>query len=326
MDRVLITGGTGCIGSNLAARLTADGYRVRILRRSTSDPRVLSGINVEQVVGDIRDPQSLAAALQDCDTVFHTAALVTFAARRREEQHQINVIGTRNVINACLAARVRKLVHVSSVATIGSSRTGEPATEETPFNWSRTPGYKLSKLLAEEEVRTGLTRGLDAVIVNPSVIIGERDIHFHGGQLIRDMKRGVIPFYIDGGMNIVYVGDVVSGIIQAAKSGRKGERYILSGDNLTHKEIFLRTAALVQGRAPIGRLPISLLHAGAVAIESFCNMLRVHPWISVALVENAGRFNWFSCEKARRELGSTITPFDQTILAAYRWYRDNGYL
>jgi dihydroflavonol-4-reductase len=246
MDRVLITGGTGCVGSNLAARLTAEGYDVRILRRPTSNPTVLSGINVEQAVGDIREPQSLTGAIRDCDTVFHTAALVTYSARRHEEQYQTNVIGTRNVINASLAAGIRKLVHVSSVATIGSSRSGEPATEETPFKWSRTPGYKLSKLLAEEEIRSGLARGLDTVIVNPSVIIGERDTHYHGGQLIRDMKRSVIPFYIDGGMNIVYVGDVVSGIIQAAKGGRKGERYILCGENLTHKEIFLRTAALVQ--------------------------------------------------------------------------------
>jgi len=325
-DRILITGGTGCIGSNLAARLVADGYRIRILRRSTSDLRALAEIDAEHVIGDVRDARSLSSGMQGCDTVFHTAALVTYSTRLREEQYQINVVGTRNVVEACLAAGVRKLVHVSSIAAIGSPSPGQIATEETPFTWKRKPGYKLSKLLAEDEIRSGISRGLDAVIVNPSVVVGERDVHFHGGQLVRDMKRGLIPFYIEGGMNVVYVGDVVKGMIQAAKAGRTGERYILSGENLTHKEIFLRTAALVNGRAPFGRLPIPLLHVGAVAIESFCNLIRVTPWVSADLVENAGRFNWFSCSKAQRELGFSITPFDQAVRAAYSWYRENGYL
>lgn len=326
MDRILITGGTGCIGSNLAARLVADGHCVRIFHRTSSSLRAIRGLNVEHSTGDLLDPASILRAMQGCNTVYHAAALVTHAARRRQEVHEINVTGTRNVVEACLASGVRRLVHVSSVAAVGYPPDAELATEKTPFNWHGRPGYKLSKHLSETEIAAGIEKGLDAVMVNPSVVVGERDIHFRGGQLLRDAKRGLLLFYIDGGMNIVYVGDVVNGMILAAAKGRKGERYILSGENLTHREIFTRTAGLVGGRAPIGRLPLPVLRQSTRVIEAFCNLLGVDPWVTSDLVDNAGKFNWFSCEKAKRELSYTVTSFDETILAAYRWYRENGFL
>ena len=321
---MLVTGGTGFIGSNLVSALLQHGYRVRILRRP--DSRVQTPAEVETHAGDVRDLTSIRRAVCGCDTVFHTAALVTFARSRREEQYQVNVIGTKNVVDACLQESVGKLVHTSSIAAIGYAPPGGLATEDTPFNWGGTTGYKFSKHSAEREVASGVERGLFAVVVNPSVVIGERDIHFHGGQLIRDIRKGIIPFYIDGGMNIVYVGDVVRGQIQAALRGRNGERYILGGENLSHREIFARTAELIGGRPPFAKLPISFLRGGALAIETVCRVFGVQPYVTRDLVAGAGRFNWFSSEKAIRELGHTITPFDTTILRAYQWYRENGFL
>ncbi len=216
MARILVTGATGCIGSNLAARLLADGHEVRILRRPTSDLRAVADLPVEHSMGDVRDPDSLIRAMEGCDIVYHAAAFVTHAAKDRDEQYQINVIGTRNVVTACRTAGVRRLVHVSSIAAIGFGRPGEPANEETPFTWTGRPGYKTSKYYSELEVAKGIEQGIDAVVVNPSVVVGERDIHFRGGQLIRDARRGLLLFYVDGGMNVVYVGDVVDGMIRAA--------------------------------------------------------------------------------------------------------------
>ncbi len=321
METVLITGATGSIGSNLAARLAEKGTRIRILRRTESDLRALEGVSVEHAFGDVRDPDSLRRAVRGCTVVYHAAALVTHATRRRQEQYEVNVLGTRNVAEACIREGVRRLVHVSSIAAIGYPREGELATEETPFNWTGREGYKTSKHRSEIEIAAAVERGLDAVIVNPAVVIGERDVNFRGGQLVRDARRGLLFFYVEGGMNVVYVGDVVNGMIQAAARGRTGERYILGGENLTHREIFERTAILVGGRKPLGRLPVPLLKAAAFVIETASSPLGIEPLITSDLVDNAGRFNWFSSDKAVRELGYTITPFDATIFRALEWYR-----
>lgn len=326
MKHVLITGGTGFLGTNLAEALQRRGCHVRILRRRTSDLRALVGIDVEHVIGDVRDPASLKAAVRSCDTVFHTAAIVKFWKARWKEQLQVNVDGTRNVVRASLTEGVDRLLHVSSIAALGHPQDQLPADEETPYNWAETPGYKYSKRLAELEVLEGVKKGLNAVIVNPSVIIGERDIYFHGGSLLKNVKKGTTLFYVDGGMNVVYVGDVVKGIISAALEGRRGERYILGGVNLTTREVFARTANLIGGRAPIARIPLPLLRTVTRLVEGAFALLGKEPPVTMDLMVHAGIYNWYSSAKAERELGYTITPFDETILAADKWYRENGML
>ena len=326
MKRILVTGGTGFIGSNLSLRLVEAGYSVRILRRETSDLRTIRGTDVEQFVGDVRDLESVRRAVAGCDTVFHTAAVVTFVRKMRELQQEVIVSGTSNVVEACLAEGVGKLIVTSSIAAIGHPSEGELATEETPFNWPRTTGYKFSKYQAERHVLDAAGRGLTAVIVNPSVVIGERDIHFHGGELVKEARQGRLLFYPEGGMNVVYVGDIVNGHILAAHKGLSGQRYILGGHNMTHQEIFRRTAALVGARRPLMKLPTSLLRFGARVIEAAGNLTGIDPPVSSDLVAGTGLHNWYSSEKAQRELGYTITPFDTMIIAAYRWYQENGLL
>jgi dihydroflavonol-4-reductase len=326
MKRVLITGGTGFVGANLAEALLKRGCEVRVLRRRSSDLRALAGIDVEHFFGDVRDSASLKEALRSCDTVFHTAAIVKFWKARWNEQFTVNVEGTRNVVNACLSEGVNRFLHVSSIAALGHPQGKQLANEDTPYNWVEGPSYKYSKRLAELEVLEGVKKGLSAVIVNPSVIIGERDIYFHGGSLLTNVKKGTTLFYIDGGMNVVYVGDVVKGIIRAAEKGAAGERYILGGVNMTTREVFTRTAELIGGRSPIARVPIPLLHAVTRLIEGVFGLTGKEPPLTMDLMVHAGIYNWYSSAKAERELGYTISPFDGTILAAYRWYRQNGYL
>ncbi|MBX2992519.1 MAG: SDR family oxidoreductase [Bacteroidetes bacterium] len=321
MKNVLVTGGTGFIGSNLAEALLKRGCHVRILRRDHSDMRAIDGIDVEHCIGDVRNIESLRRAMKGCDTVFHTAALVTFEKEKAGVQRDVNVNGTRNVVQACLATGVERLVHTSSIAAIGYLPNGEPATEETPYNWPRTWGYKYSKHKSEQEILNGVEQGLHAVIVNPSVVVGERDIHFHGGDILRRVKKWQVFFYVDGGMNVVYVGDVVNGHIAAAEYGRSGERYILGGENLTHKDVFRRTARIVGGFSPVAKLPIPALRFTAIIIERGSKYIGIKPIITRDLVSGAGRYNWFSCEKVMREWRYTITPFEDAIRRAYSWYQ-----
>jgi len=327
MKNILITGGTGFIGSNLAAALSQQGFTVRILRRTASNLANVEHLSVEHRIGDVRDIGSLRAAIRGCDTVFHTAAMVTFWKPLRQLQSEINVGGTRNVVEACLRENVERLVHTSSIAAIGHPANGSPADETTSFNWQNVDnGYKNSKHLAELEIAAGVARGLNAVMVNPGVVIGPGDVHFNGGKLIRSVKKHQAVFYIKGGMNIVFVDDVVRGHISAAAHGRTGERYILGGENLTHKQAFQMTAEIIGGIVPRIQMPVSLLKLGAKFFDLVGAVTGREPIVTSELFSGAGLFNWYSSEKAKRELNYTISPFREAVARTYAWYREKQLL
>jgi dihydroflavonol-4-reductase len=259
--------------------------------------------------------------------VFHAAALVSYWKLQRAEMYDINIGGTINVVRACLKENVGKLVHTSSVAAVGYRKDGLPADESTPFNWdSYDVGYRISKFRAEQEVLKGVQAGLPAVIVNPSVIIGERDISFNGGQIVRDVFKKRIFYYIDGGISVVYVGDVVRGHLAAARIGRIGERYLLTGENLTHKQIIDTTVEVVGGWKPVFKLPFWGAKAIAAVSETVANLTGTKPWIGRELVAGLNLTCWFSCEKAVRELGHSVTPFRTAVERTFEWYRAHGML
>ncbi len=327
MKNILITGGTGFIGSNLAAALSQQGYAVRILRRSSSNLFNVASLSVEHRIGDVRDVESLRSAMRGCDTVFHTAAMVSFWKPVRPLQYEINIGGTKNVVEACLKENIRRLVHTSSIAAIGHPENGMLADESTPFNWQDADsGYKNSKHMAEMEIANGVEHGLDAVMVNPGVVIGPGDIRFNGGKIIRSVKNHQALFYIDGGMNIVFVADVVAGHIGAALKGKTGERYILGGENLTHKQAFQITAEVVGGIVPRIRMPISFLKLVGKFFDLAGKVMNKEPFVTSELFSGAGHCNWYSSEKAQRELGYVITPFRDAVEKTYRWYRNNHLL
>jgi dihydroflavonol-4-reductase len=325
MKNILVTGGTGFIGSNLTQKLLAEGYNVRILRRQDSNLSGINGIDVEHRIGDVQDKNSVRKAMQGCDTVFHTAATVSFWRKKRDLMYEVNVLGTRNVAEAALESGIERFVYTSSVATFGYRTDGKPTDETTEFNWGplHIP-YKDSKYQAELEIMKAVERGLPAVIVNPTVVVGARDIHFHGGQMIRDVKRGLAPLYLESWINVVYVGDVVFGHIQAAKKGRLGEKYLLSGENLKTKEAFERTANIVGGLRPKIRVPFIFARAAARVCDLVSTVTNLKPLITPELIDAAEYENPYSAEKAIRELDYRITPFEVAVKEAYEWYVENG--
>jgi dihydroflavonol-4-reductase len=327
VKNVLVTGGTGFLGSNLAAALLSEGCSVRILRRAGSDLRALGTLQVEHVVGDVRDIGSLRRAIRGCDTVFHTAAIISYWRRERPLMHEVNVLGTRNVAQACLESGVRRLVHTSSTAAVGFPEEGALADETTRFNWEPYDvGYRNSKHHAEREILRAVRQGLDAVMVNPTVIIGPRDIHFHGGQLLRDIRRKKIFYYVRGGMSVTYVDDVVRGHLLAERRGRTGERYILSGENLSHREIISTTASVVGGIGPFFKMPQELVTAVTAAAESAAAILNRRPWVTRELLAGSNLNYHFSCRKAQKELGYTFTPFREAVEKTFAWYREQALL
>ncbi|MDI6804398.1 MAG: SDR family oxidoreductase, partial [Bacteroidota bacterium] len=326
IKNVLITGGTGFIGSNIAEVLLKEGCQVRILRRENSDLRALKGLNVEHFIGDILDKDSLRQAMEGCDTVFHTAAIVAMWRKKGTEQRDVNVLGTKNVAEVALESGVKKFIHTSSIAALGYRTDGKLSDETTVFNWNSNLTYKYSKHLAELEIFKAIEKGLPAVIVNPAIVIGLKDYRFHGGSLIRRVSSGMVPFYIDGGMNIVYIDDVVFGHIQAAKVGKIGERYVLGGSNLTIQEAFKQVAEVVGVSSPKFKAPTLLVKWAAKIFDSISSVTGNKPLISSDLIASIGINFWFSSEKAERELGYKITPFNEAVKKTYEWYKDEGLL
>jgi dihydroflavonol-4-reductase len=325
--KIAITGGNGFIGSNLARMLQSQGHEVRVLIRQSSDLSNLHALDLERRIADVRNPEELHVALRGIELVFHTAAIVSFWKPRRQLQFEVNVLGTRNVVQACIDSGVRRLVHTSSIAALGYPEERTVGDETTEFNWqSYENGYKNSKHFAELEILHGIDRGLDAVMVNPSVVIGPGDIHFNGGSFIRSVAKGFVPFYIKGGTNIAYVDDVVRGHIAAGERGVRGHRYILGGENMTHRQMLQTIAAIVGSPAP--RLPLPVLFVkGAAKIFDIAGMVTgKEPMITSELISGAGKHVWYSSAKAERELSYTITPFREAVERTYRWYKERNLL
>jgi dihydroflavonol-4-reductase len=327
MRTALVTGGTGLVGSNLVHALVEDGARVRVLCRTGSDLRGIAGTDAEVVYGDVRDPDAVGRAIKGCDTVFHAAAIISHWPKERPAMHDINVRGTAVVVEACMRSNVEKVVHTSSIATIGPAVHDNVMTEDTPYDPGSYPvGYRASKHAAEQDILRRVGHGLPAVIVNPAVIMGRRDYRFHGGRIIRDVVRRRIFYAPAGGTNIVSVDDVVAGHLAAARLGRVGERYILAGENRSFEEIFGITAEETGGIAPQFNIPRSVVWGVAALVEGGARVLGTRPWVTRELVAGIGSFRRYSSEKARHELGYTYRSFRATVRETYAWYREEGLL
>ncbi|HHS98251.1 MAG TPA: NAD-dependent epimerase/dehydratase family protein [Chloroflexi bacterium] len=323
--KALVTGATGCVGANVVAALLRRGHAVRAMHRSTSKLDALDGLEVERVVGNILDPPSLMRAMEGCDWVFHVAAVSDYWRTPPEVIYRVNVEGTRNVVEAALRTGVRRLIYTSSVGALGVPRTGRLLDETCVFNLPphRFP-YGHSKHLAEEVVQEGVRRGLDAVIVNPAAVMGPRDVHWIGGSVLQEVQRGKAWFAPPGGTCWAAATDVGEGHVLAAERGRTGERYLLGGENLTHRQALETVAQVLGRRGPWFTLPRWTMGG----LERFVRLTRrfVRFPLSPEQVWLSAREIYCDSRKAVQELGYPQTPFRVAVEEAYRWYRERGWM
>jgi dihydroflavonol-4-reductase len=326
----LITGASGFVGSAVVRHLIAAGHSVRVLVRPNSDRRNLLGLPVEIVTGDLTDRKSLDRALAGCSALFHVAAIYRLWIPRPEEIYETNVTGTRNIMLAAADAGVTRIVYTSSAATLGLTRDGSPADENTTVSLSDMVGhYKRSKFLAEAEVkRLANEEGLPVVIVNPSTPVGPRDIKpTPTGRFIRDAASGRIPAYVDTGLNLVHVDDVAVGHLLAFEQGEIGERYILGARNMTLKEILAELAFITGRRPPKFRLPHNWVLPIAYLSEAWSRVTHgSEPRVTVTGVRLAKKRMFFSTEKAKRLLGFNPQPIEKALREAVDWFKENGYI
>jgi dihydroflavonol-4-reductase len=322
---ILVTGATGHIGNVLVRKLLAQGEKVRALVWRDEDTTPIRGLDIDKVEGDVLDPVSLEPALRGVDTVYHLAGIISIMPGRNPLVWQVNVEGTRNVLEASRRAHVRRLIYTSSIHAIARAPNGVEMDESLGFDVHNPYGeYDRSKAMASIEVQKAAAEGLDAVIVCPTGVIGPYD--FRGsemGEVIRGAAEAHPMFYVEGAYDFVDVRDVADGMIAAEKHGRKGESYILSGQKLSVRYL-LATVREVTGKAFSSvKIPFSLAEFAAYFTPWYYRKTQSKPRFTPYSLEVLQSNSDISHKKAAFELGYKSRPIYESIADTVRWLFEN---
>lgn len=314
--KVLVTGATGFIGAVLTRQLVSRGCDVRIFRRENSSLDLLGRVadEVEHAVGDVAFARSLYDAMEGVDRVYHVAAKVSFSERDREALHRVNVDGTANVVNAALKSGIDRLVHTSSIAALGRPQSIDTTIDETTA-WDDAPhrtAYACSKRQAELEVHRGIAEGLDAVIVNPSLVFGVGNAGTNTRRIVDAVRSGWAIAVPRGGTNVVDVRDVAAGHRKAMQHGKSGRRYLLGGENRSWEAIATLLARAFNVAPPRYTLPEVVLQTGSMLAGSVAWLTRTQPFLTRATARTASRTYRYDNDRACEELGCTFRSFEDT--------------
>ncbi len=292
------------------------------------DRKAIAGLDVEAVKGDVTDLDSLVRSFQGADVVFHLAGIISLEMDSWDTLERINVGGTRNVVEACLRCGVRRLVHFSSIHAIQQEPFDHPVDENSPLvSGPGYPPYDRSKAAGEREVRAGIERGLDAIILNPTAIIGPYDFKpSFFGEAVLLMARGFLPILVEGGFDWVDARDVAAGAIAASRCAPAGASYVLGGHWHSVGEV-ARMVAEITGRPnPLWLAPMGLAQAAAPAVEYLAHLARIRPIFTRATLRALRSNHHISHARAERELDYHPRPFADTLADIIAWHQATGRL
>jgi dihydroflavonol-4-reductase len=324
--KVAVTGASGHIGVNLCRELSKNGHTVRALVHNNQQS--LQGIQLETVPGDLRDRASLTALVQQADIVIHLAAVISIRGNRTGELFDINVEGTRRILEASQNASVRRFIHFSSIHALEQSPFDQVLDENRPLAFDDKMAYGRSKARAEKTVLEAAEQGLDAVILSPTAVIGPFDYgpSLMGRALIL-LALGKLPALVTGGYDWVDVRDVVGATLAAIEKGKKGERYLLAGHWKTLEQISELVCALTDRRPKKFTCPNWLARFGLPFINLYCSLTDKEPlYTRDALYTLRMSHKNISHKKAARFLGYKPRPFEETLKDTLDWFQKQGFL
>ena len=324
--KVAVTGASGHVGNCLCRELVRQGHQVRALVHRNEDD--LAEIGVEMVWGDILDRESVAGLCSDADLVFHLAARISIDNKAKELVFGTNVNGTQHVIDVCRERPGIRLVHFSTIHTFGTHNADDVLDETSPSITHSKIHYEYSKAEAERKVLEAAAGGVDAVILNPTAIIGPYDYQpsYLGQALIR-MYKNTLPMLVEGGYDFVDVRDVVDAAIQAATRGRSGERYIVSGQWLSLGQLSRKIGEVTGRKTPKMVAPALVAHIGLPFIRLWAGITGSHPLYTAESLEilkySSPRI---SNIKARKELNYNPRPIEESLRDIFDWYEKHNLL
>lgn len=325
--KVLVTGATGFLGGRLARLLCAEGFSVRTTGLPRDPTELIADLPCEHVPADLLEAAAVERLVQGVEAIFHVAALVTFRPDLYATQWRVNVEGTRLLLEAARAARVRRFVHTSTVNTLGIPPPGQLGDEETLFDWGRWRlGYMDSKRAAEDLVHAAAAKDLDAVCVLPGTLFGPGDLHFSAGAYVREAARGLLLLAPPGGTVVVHVDDVARGHLLALERGERGRRYILGGEPVSYRTLFRWINEEVGRPGPVATVPAPLLRWAGRQADRLRDRLGLPLPFSEGLAVAGSALLYYSSARAERELGFSARPAREAVREAVAWYRARGVL
>jgi nucleoside-diphosphate-sugar epimerase len=322
LTMVLLTGANGHLGANLLRRLLADGEQIRVFLRTGSDNSTVDGLAVERVYGDLRDFESVRAAVRGCSHIYHCAAKVSTLDSGQQELFESNVLGTRHVLLAALEHNVRKVVVSGSFSATGYDLV-RPSDETFPFNpFLKHLPYGMTKAFVEHECLKAAAEGLDVVVAVSCAILGPNDFKpSRMGRVLCDVANRRMRAYIPGGFEFVSARDIVAGHILAMQKGRSGQKYILSSEFLTVDDLMTIFEEVTGQPRPPLRLPAPMMAFFAEASNFVLNFFPEVPRrFTPAAVRILRMHRRADIGKARRELGYEPTPIVDAVREAYDWF------
>jgi dihydroflavonol-4-reductase len=322
--KVTVTGPTGHVGGNLVRALLERGDSVRAL--VYAEGPALDGLDVEQVRGDVLNPASLRRAFQDAEVVYHLAAVITLGNDRNGFARRVNVEGTQNVIDACRLCGVRRMVHMSSIHALSAYPRSEPVREDRALaDAPRAPAYDRTKAEAERRVLQAAAGGFDAVILNPTGIVGPNDFELSRmGRFLLDLLQRRMRALVQGGFNWVDVRDVAAAAIAAAQRGVSGERYIIGGAWQSMRNIAEVVERLSGISAPALTVPAWVAALGIPAASAWSRLRQQEARLSRASLHAVQNHAVIDCTKAQTTLNHTARPFETSVADTIDWFRDAG--
>ncbi len=331
MEKILVTGATGFVGSRLAMLLSSRGQHVRITVRNSSDRRNIKDHSIEEVSADILDRTSIQAAVKGCSHVYHVAGLYRSWMRDYQKLFDVNVTGTKNILDACLSEGVEKVVHTSSIGALGLHEDGRLSNEQCPFNLHHYDlPYELSKYQSEVAATAFNQKGLPVVVVRPALVMGEGDVYpTPSGKMVLDIIQRKMPSYFDGAIDVVDVDDVAEGHILAMEKGRAGESYNLgSAKNFTSLKDLFELIAQCAGVKPPGiQVPVSIALGWSWCLKWLADYLtHKEPIATPANIKALAMKKRVDFSKAVNELGIPQTQLKEVIAKTVNWYRNEGFV
>lgn len=319
----VVTGASGFLGGNLVRALLAEGRKVRVLIHKNT--RSLEGLDVERCTGDLRDPDSLKKAFRGTSVVYHAAAKIAVTRFGRKSIFETNALGTANVARACLDSGVSRLVAFSSCHALSEHPLDRPVTEQNGLCRSdeRPLPYSSSKAAAECEILSAVEKGLDAVILNPTALVGPHDYEpSQIGEAVLDLARGRYPAMVEGAYDFVDVRDVAATALRAERIGRRGERYLVSGRRLTLNELAEEVAVASGTPPPSWTCPMWLARGAAPFSTVWGTLTGRRPKFTGASLQVLRGNSRFDGSKARAELDHRPRPIRATLEDTVAWYRE----